>query len=175
MVLRLAGGLAAEGQCALLPIQGIVTHPASGSGVTKRAWSHLQKDQGQVPGVCASFRLSPSPDSLVCTRQQGCCCGGPPPTAGSAETGLSSMWPQSEGREAGCSDLGDQHLSSQWGQQKFGLFVNPGSTQMVRFGAGGATPEEMQLFLAVKLVRICIQGSLQGGRENTLKICLYAK
>lgn len=46
---------------------------------------------------------------------------------------------------------------------------------MVRFGAGGATPEEMQLFFAVKLVRICIQGSLQAGRENTLKICLYAK
>lgn len=46
---------------------------------------------------------------------------------------------------------------------------------MVRLSTGDATPEEKRLFLAVKLVRICIQGSLQAGRENTLKICLYEK
>lgn len=85
------------------------------------------------------------------------------------------MWPQSAGREAGWYDLGNQHLFSQWGLQKFGLFVNPGSTQVVLLGAGNATPEEMQFFLGVRLVRTCIRDSLQAGRENTLKICLYEK
>lgn len=53
--------------------------------------------------------------------------------------------------------------------------MNPGSTQVVLLGAGNATPEEMQFFLGVRLVRTCIRDSLQAGRENTLKICLYEK
>lgn len=88
---------------------------------------------------------------------------------------LGFTWPQSAGREAVWYDLGAWHLFSRWGLQEFGLFVNPGSTQIVHLGAGGVTPEEMQLFLRVRLVRTCIWGSLQAGRENTLKICFYEK
>ena len=73
-------------------------------------------------------------------------------------------WPQSVGREAGWYDLEDQHLFSQWGLQEFGLFVNPGSTQILCLGAGDATPKEMPLFLVVRLVRTCVQVSLQTDR-----------
>lgn len=53
--------------------------------------------------------------------------------------------------------------------------MNPGSTQIVCLGAGNDIPEEILLFLGVRLVRTHILGSLQAGREKTLKICLYER
>lgn len=133
-------------------------HTQPGEQEWPRGLEPPRKDGGQAPGVLGSSRALPQP-SLAGPRRL-------PrrlPTAGAAGTALRFSCPRLWAEEP------------TGGLQRFALFVNPGSTRIACLGAGGDTPEGMLLFLGVRLVRTRISGSLQAGREKTLKICLYER